>query len=567
MSKLYDLTRPLGLDNDAGHGLCITAEIVVPTLTGFTFLSCLERSPLGEMWKVRGPDEEIRVAYYLRVGEGAEFGHLDRLRLFEHPDILGYDILEADSGRTILLTEGYGQTLRDRFQQLWSHGQSGIPRHELLDYLRGAASALDTVQKASGLQHLGLSPTTIWLKDHRVCVGGFGLIQLLWLPTGRPVSDLIGRYAAPELGRGHVSRRCDQYSLALIFAEMLTAVHPQEESGRRRRQLGRSRKLDLSLLSSADQAIIARALESRPPQRFGSCTELVKALEEAPQTPLVDEARLPALLPAIIPAAEGALHLPPMSALPSTTLNQFIMELVAVAGGPTQLAQSETIRYRVEPGQSLEHRMTVQMIPGALPLKLDGFRQEWKAQGVHQEPGRFSLTVTLPSDFWRRLTGQRLGLEIQIQLMTGSRGSSKRKEVVVVVRPFGCNPAQATRLLAEMGPAILESVRNYLQACPEQRGQDRRAISQPLRVCPVLPDLQLAQPIECKGKDISTRGIGFFLPHPPSTPQVYINIPGVPQLASVAGLAQIVRGQPCGDGWYEVGAYFAGDGPTNGKST
>jgi Protein kinase domain len=562
VNRLYDLTRPLDLQADLG--LSITAEVVVPTLTGFTFLSCLERSPLGEMWKARGPDGEMRIAYYLRVGDGAEVdGRLERLRLFEHPDVLGYDIVDAESGRTILLTETYDQTLQERFQELWSQGQTGIAREELLEYLRSAATALDTVYQGSGFQHLGLTPATLWLKDHGLRVGGFGLIQLLWLP--KSPTELNPRYAAPELSRGHVSRRCDQYSLALIFAEMLTGAHPAESLGRRKRPSGRTRKLDLSLLSSADQAVVGRALDPQPARRFASCSEFVQALDDAREAALVDENRVPAALPAIIPAADGSRHLAPASALPSTTLNQFILELVAEAAGHTQLAQSERIRYRVAPGRGMEHRMAVQVFPGALPLKLEGFRQEWKARGVQQEPGRYAFIVTLPPDFWRRLTGKRVGLEIEIQVRASKRSPAQRNEVTVVVRPFGCNPAEATRLLSETGPVILESIRNYLQACPEQRGQDRLAIPQPLRVCPVLPNMQLAQPIECRGKDISTRGIGFFLPHPPSTPQVYINLPGVPQLASVAGLAQIVRGQSCGDGWYEVGAYFAGDGPGNDK--
>jgi hypothetical protein len=382
---------------------------------------------------------------------------------------------------------------------------------------------------------------------------------LLWLPTGRSVTELNARYCAPELFRGHVSRRCDQYSLALIFAEMLTGVHPVEGAFRRRHKATRARKLDLNLLSSADQEVIGQALRRRPSQRFATCAALVQALEEAPLAPLVDRTRLPASLPPIIVA--GAVGPGNAVLAPTTTLNQFIMELVALAAGPVQLAESETVRYRLEPGQSLEHRCAVQLFAGAIDLRLEGFRQQWNAQTTEAVPGRYCFAVSFPPDFWQRLTGQRLGLEIQIELVAAQRVGSRRTEVSVTIRPFGCNRVQATKLLAETGPAILESIRNFLQARPEQRGQDRLTIDQPLRVSPVLADMQLAQPIDCVGKDISTRGIGFFLPHAPCTSQVYINLPELPQVAAVAGLAQIVRGEPCGDGWYEVGASFAGDGP------
>ena len=34
------------------------------------------------------------------------------------------------------------------------------------------------------------------------------------------------RYTAPELVQGMVTRSCDQYSLAVIYEELLTGCHP-----------------------------------------------------------------------------------------------------------------------------------------------------------------------------------------------------------------------------------------------------------------------------------------------------------------------------------------------------
>jgi hypothetical protein len=286
----------------------------------------------------------------------------------------------------------------------------------------------------------------------------------------------------------------------------------------------------------------------------------VKALEEAPVPVIIDPRKLPASLPPLITAGSVT----PAAAAPSvpyTSLNQFITELVALAAGPAQLKESHTIRYRLEPGKKLHHRCAVQMFPGAIALKLEGFRQQWRAQAALAEPGRFIFSVNTPPSFWQRLTGQQVGLQITVELVPAARGGSRRTEVDVLIRPFGCEGAQAVQLLADMGLAVLESIREYLQACPEQRAQERLAISHPLRVSAVLADMQLADPVEGMGKDISPRGIGFFLPQAPSTPQVYINLPDIPQVALVAGLAKIVRGQPCGDGWYEVGAFFAADEP------
>jgi hypothetical protein len=107
-----------------------------------------------------------------------------------------------------------------------------------------------------------------------------------------------------------------------------------------------------------------------------------------------------------------------------------------------------------------------------------------------------------------------------------------------------------------MGPVVLESLRTHLLAHPEQRSSERWNYRQPLRICPVLGGVELADPIECVTKDISAGGIGFFLRQPLAAPQVYINLPDVHQIATVAGLAQVVRKQPRDNGWYEIGAVF-----------
>src|SRR5439155_6808273 len=87
---------------------------------------------------------------------------------------------------------------------------------------------------------------------------------------------------APELFEGQVSRGCDTFSLAVIWQELLTGIHPYRGQSMQPQALARSKaRPDLSGLPHADRGIIARALERDPQQRWGSCTELVRALEAA----------------------------------------------------------------------------------------------------------------------------------------------------------------------------------------------------------------------------------------------------------------------------------------------
>jgi hypothetical protein len=107
-----------------------------------------------------------------------------------------------------------------------------------------------------------------------------------------------------------------------------------------------------------------------------------------------------------------------------------------------------------------------------------------------------------------------------------------------------------------VGPKILESLHAYLQDCKDQRQNQRLVLNQPLKVSPVFGVDELADPIDCIAKDISPTGIGIFLPQWLPASQIYINLPNS-QLASYAGLAQVVRKEIRSDGWYEIGASFA----------
>src|SRR5215831_10926569 len=90
-------------------------------------------------------------------------------------------------------------------------------------------------------------------------------------------------YAAPETFDGWVSRYSDQYSLGIVYQELLTGQRPY--SGTTMRQLVLQHlqaEPDLSSLPLADRAAMARALSKNPDLRFPSCLDFVRALR-APQ--------------------------------------------------------------------------------------------------------------------------------------------------------------------------------------------------------------------------------------------------------------------------------------------
>src|SRR5262249_37402075 len=118
--------------------------------------------------------------------------------------------------------------------------------------------------------------------------------------------------AAPELFDKEGSRHADQYSLALIYQEMLTGTHPH--AGQARQVPGRGRRqVNLGPLPPGDRPAVARALAADPAQRFGSWAGFGRALVGGQAEPAAAAAEHP-LLEAII--SELATRTGPKVVLP-----------------------------------------------------------------------------------------------------------------------------------------------------------------------------------------------------------------------------------------------------------
>jgi serine/threonine protein kinase len=578
-------TEPLAAPRaaDAPNGAPTTSavrpvsSVLTESLPGYRFLTRLASSPTAEVWKVQAPGGHprlVKVLYgFVRHGpSGARQGEAEavaQLAALRHPTLLPTEVVQHGRGRLVLLSPLVESTLRDHFQACRVQGEPGIPRWELLGYLRCAAEALDVLALQHGLQHLGLNPRNLLLDDDRLLVADFGLAQLLWAPAGQPIAQLNGRYSAPELFEQQISGRCDQYSLALIYQEMLTGVHPH--SGQARQVLARSRsrcKPGLDLLPQTDREIIGRALEWDPQQRWPSCLEMIQALEEAgPGTGSGRETPIPASR-----ARPGAgTPLSAQGAQAQAGLQQLVTELVATAAGSLQLnGQHDPSGARSSrEGDVLHQKYSAPLPPEAIRGKLGALRRQWNGQVIREDDDWVVLHVSRPLGFWQRWLGRQAGLEVHIHLANrpGTPGST---DVHVTVQPTGCGREQGAQLVKGVGPLLLASICATLQVTAERRGQDRVAWKYPVSVRFVLANRELSEPVSCMGKDISLTGMGFYLPPELPTSQIVLAIHPPAHLAvrnedeaageRAAGClevpASIVRVQRCSTDWYEVGARF-----------
>ncbi len=259
-------------------------------IPGYRLLEPLGTGGFGEVWKCVAPGglhKAIKFVYgnlnsldndALKAEQ--EFKALERVKAVRHPFVLSMDRIEVVGGELLIVMELADKSLFDLLQEYQQAGRSGIPRELLLGFLSDAAEGLDHLIERHNLQHLDVKPKNLFLIADRVKVADFGLVKHLERQTASGImGGITPVYAAPETFANKISKHSDQYSLAVVYTELLTGRRPF--AGKNIRQLAvqhMTEPPDLHMLPEADRAAVARALAKEPNDRFPSCAAFIRAL-------------------------------------------------------------------------------------------------------------------------------------------------------------------------------------------------------------------------------------------------------------------------------------------------
>ena len=279
-------------------------------IPGYRLIERLGRGGFGEVWKVEAPgglmkaikfvfgdlndsdDENIRAAEQEKKA-------MERVKTIRHPYILSLERYDIIDGQLMIVMELADCNLWDRFRECRGLGMVGVPREELLRYMEEAAEALDLMNDKYHIQHLDVKPQNLFLVSKHIKVADFGLAKMFEGCRGTITGGVTPVYAGPETFEGYVSRFTDQYSLAIVFQELLTGTRPFNGSNTKQLVMQHLNGVpDLDALPAADRPHIARSLAKKPDERWPSCTELIRALRHSTA---IDKAPTPPRTP--MPAA------------------------------------------------------------------------------------------------------------------------------------------------------------------------------------------------------------------------------------------------------------------------
>jgi eukaryotic-like serine/threonine-protein kinase len=253
-------------------------------ILGYVLKKRIGAGGFGEVWSAIAPgglQKALKIVYGYHDDRRAqsELKALDRVKAVRHPFLLSLERIEVFEGQLIVVTELADKSLADVYNEFQAKGEPGVPREMLLKFIRSSADALDYLSNEHGLQHLDVKPENLLIVGGHVKVADFGLAKEINNVAQSMISGMTPLYAAPEVFDGRPGKYSDQYSLAVVYQEMLTGQRPF--AGETTAQLAVQHihgKPNLRSLPASDQPIIAKALAKDPSLRFSSCRDLAEEL-------------------------------------------------------------------------------------------------------------------------------------------------------------------------------------------------------------------------------------------------------------------------------------------------
>jgi serine/threonine protein kinase len=318
-------------------------------IAGYRLIERLGGGGFGEVWKAEAPGGLLKAIKIIHgpageecseagrsEGDGEsevsraeqEYKALKRVQSVRHPYLLSLERFDVVDGRLLIVMELADKTLWDRFRECRTAGLTGIPRDDLLRHMQEAAEVLDLMNVQHNLQHLDIKPQNLFLVHDHVKVADFGLVKDLEGRQAEVTGGVTPVYAAPETFDGLVTRFCDQYSLAIVYQELLTGQRPFAGTTVQQLIMQHLRGTpNLASLPPGDRIVLMRALAKNPEERFPSCQAMVRALysgvpaagagviprPDAPPAPAADTRRNGSDASGVIPRPPSLPSIGPMS--------------------------------------------------------------------------------------------------------------------------------------------------------------------------------------------------------------------------------------------------------------
>jgi serine/threonine protein kinase len=270
----------------------VPLEIGMEPFPGHRLLKILGRGSFAEVWKARTADGRT-VALKFLVADTAgstpsEIRALQAVRQLTHPNITRVERVWTHLGYIVIAMELAEGSLADLFEAHMVEEGSPLSVEHVLFFLAQVSDALDFLNARQhqidghrvAVQHCDIKPSNMLLFGDSVKLCDFGISTLMTatIMTHKPIGT--PDYAAPEVFRGRLSNRTDQYALAVSYCQLRGGRLPFSDTPDSLPPTYTRPKPDLTMLPAKERPIVERALASIPQDRWKTCGEFIDMLAQ-----------------------------------------------------------------------------------------------------------------------------------------------------------------------------------------------------------------------------------------------------------------------------------------------
>jgi len=262
---------------------------------GLKLVQVRGRGGFAEVWEARNEQGSPIALKFISSDKTTttikEVKSLQSMQQLHHPNLLLTHRVWSVPGYIVISMELADASLFDLMEAYQSEYKTPIPPEVLAPYMTQVASGLDFMNRRQhlfegrkiGFQHCDVKPSNLLVVGDDVKIADFGL--------SAPTSGMNNPYskcgtldfASPEIHRGMLSERSDQYSLAITWYYLRTGAFPfpPPADGFRRRHSYTRPAPDLSLVGRSERRILERGLDVQPERRWENCGVMVRELHYA----------------------------------------------------------------------------------------------------------------------------------------------------------------------------------------------------------------------------------------------------------------------------------------------
>jgi len=265
----------------------VPLEAGLEAFPGYHLRRLLGFGSFGEVWEAEA-DDGTRIALKFLPAERqqatpGELRSLHTVRQLPHPHLIRIHHVSCHLRYVLVAIELADGSLADLQASYRTERDTAVlPEHVCL-LLSQAAAALDFLNlrrhmidgQSVSIQHCDVKPSNLLLFGDTVKLADFGLAALMTAATMAHSPAGTPEYASPEVFRGRLSRRSDQFALAVTYCEMRSGRLPFANPPRTFRPDYFHAPPDLSILLPKERPVVARALASAPEERWASCGEFI----------------------------------------------------------------------------------------------------------------------------------------------------------------------------------------------------------------------------------------------------------------------------------------------------